>query len=143
MAVSKVQLSNAIERLKVDAKTPAEVIEYITNKLLNSNNENYDDEFIRFDTSNLDGLMDNVYFNTGNGLLIKRNYRTLCMNFEKITSRVFPLTLNELNDVIKLILNQDIMESVKTFKKYSRYGFRQSKDIVDAIRNGLLSGLAD
>lgn len=143
MTVSKKQLRKAIHRLKMDGKTPVEVIDFISDRILMNNvNSNVSeiekpvqsDTLIRFDTSQLGGLMDNVYFNTGNGLLIKRTFNILCSNFKNLTNRSFPLTYEETNEVISLLKNKNPMEAVKLFKKISLYGLKESKDIIDGIK---------
>lgn len=149
MTVSKKQLKKAIHRLKMDGKTPVEVINFISDKILinetnkehiNSNeveNPFKSDSLLRFDTSKLGGLMNNVYFNTGNGLLIKKTFNILCSNFKNLTNRSFPLTYEETNEVITLIKNKCILDAIKLFKNTSMYGLRESKDIIDGIRKNI------
>lgn len=146
MAVSKKQLKKAIHRLRMDGKTPVEVINFINDKILitDINREKVDtneveksfksDSLLRFDTSKLDGLMNNVYFNIGNGLLIKKTFNILCSNFKNLTNRSFPLTYEETNEVIYLLKNKCILDAIKLFKNISMYGLRESKDIIDGIR---------
>lgn len=146
MTVSKKQLKKAIHRLKMDGKTPVEVINFISNKILindiNSNVSEIEkpvksDVPLRFNTSQLEGLMNNVYFNTGNGLLIKKTFNILCSNFKNLTNRSFPLTYEETNEVISLLKNKCILDAIKLFKNTSMYGLRESKDIIDGIRKNI------
>lgn len=76
------------------------------------------------DVSNLKGIMNGITFNTGNGLLIKRTYNTLCNNFKRITKKQFPLSYEETNEVI---------QAVKLIKINSGLGLRESKNILDAM----------
>lgn len=149
MTVSKKQLKKAIHRLKMDGKTPVEVINFISDKILiNETNKEHmnsneaeksvkSDVLLRFDTSKLDGLMNNVYFNTGNGLLIKKTFNILCSNFKNLTNRSFPLTYEETNEVITLIKSKCILQAIKLFKNISMYGLRETKDIIDSIRKNI------
>lgn len=149
MTVSKKQLKKAIHRLRMDGKTPVEVINFINDKIfmIDINKENINsneieksvksDILLRFDTSKLDGLMNNVYFNTGNGLLIKKTFNILCSNFKNLTNRSFPLTYEETNEVISLLKNKCILDAIKLFKNTSMYGLRESKDIIDGIRKNI------
>lgn len=149
MTVSKKQLKKAIHRLRMDGKTPVEVINFISDKILiNETNKEHinsneaeksvkSDVLLRFDTSKLDGLMNNVYFNTGNGLLIKKTFNILCSNFKNLTNRSFPLTYEETNEVITLIKSKCILQAIKLFKNISMYGLRESKDIIDSIRKNI------
>lgn len=146
MTVSKKQLKKAIHRLKMDGKTPVEVINFISDKILindiNSNVSEIEkpvksDVLLRFNTSQLGGLMNNVYFNTGNGLLIKKTFNILCSNFKNLTNRSFPLTYEETNEIISLLKNGFILQAVKSFKDMSMYGLRESKDIIDSMRKNI------
>lgn len=130
----------------MDGKTPVEVINFINDKIfmIDINKENINsneieksvksDILLRFDTSKLDGLMNNVYFNMENGLLTKKTFNILCSNFKNLTNRSFPLTYEETNEVISLLKNKCILDAIKLFKNISMYGLRESKDIIDGIR---------
>lgn len=95
MGISRKQIKKAIHRLRVDGKTPHDVIDFINKKLYTNKVEfeeiqNCGDNKILLptstilsDVSNLKGIMNGITFNTGNGLLIKRTYNTLCNNFKK------------------------------------------------------------
>lgn len=146
MTVSKKQLKKAIHRLRMDGKTPVEVINFISDKILindiNSNVSEIEkpvksDVPLRFNTSQLEGLMNNVYFNTGNGLLIKKTFNILCSNFKNLTNRSFPLTYEETNEVITLIKSRCILQAIKLFKNLSMYGLKETKDIIDSIRKNI------
>lgn len=149
MTVSKKQLKKAIHRLRMDGKTPVEVINFINDKIfmIDINKENINsneieksvksDILLRFDTSKLDGLMNNVYFNMENGLLTKKTFNILCSNFKNLTNRSFPLTYEETNEVISLLKNKCILDAIKLFKNTSMYGLRESKDIIDGIRKNI------
>lgn len=139
-------MKKAIHRLKIDGKTPVEVINFISDKILmndiNSNNSEIEksiksDILLRFNTSQLGGLMNNVYFNTGNGLLIKKTFNILCSNFKNLTNRSFPLTYEETNEIISLLKSGCILQAVKLFKDMSMYGLRESKDIIDSMRKNI------
>lgn len=136
MAISKKQIKKAIHRLRVDGKTPHDVIDFIYKKLCVSDVESDEKRncngekmlsstsSILSDVSNLKGIMNGITFNTGNGLLIKRTYNTLCNNFKRITKKQFPLSYEETNEMI---------QAVKLIKINSGLGLRESKNILDAM----------
>lgn len=85
------------------------------------------------DVSNLKGIMNGITFNTGNGLLIKRTYNTLCNNFKRITKKQFPLSYEETNEVIQAVKDGNKLQAVKLIKINSGLGLRESKNILDAM----------
>lgn len=140
MSVSRKQIKKAIHRLRVDGKTPNEVIEFIMNKLCENVSKNESQKIqeeyqraIKVDTSKLSGLMNGVTFNTGNGLLIKRTYNVLCHNFKTITKTEFPLSYEDTNEMIKVLRDRNRLQAVKLVKINSGLGLRESKDIIDEI----------
>lgn len=85
------------------------------------------------DVSNLKGIMNGITFNTGNGLLIKRTYNTLCNNFKRITKKQFPLSYEETNEVIQAVKDGNKLQAVKLIKINSGLGLRESKNILDVM----------
>lgn len=126
MGISRKQIKKAIHRLRVDGKTPHDVIDFINKKLLPTST-------ILSDVSNLKGIMNGITFNTGNGLLIKRTYNTLCNNFKRITKKQFPLSYEETNEVIQAAKDGNKLQAVKLIKINSGLGLRESKNILDAM----------
>ena len=140
MSVSRKQIKKAIHRLRVDGKTPNEVIEFIMNKLCENVSKNESQKFqeeyqraIKVDTSKLSGLMNGVTFNTGNGLLTKRTYNVLCHNFKTLTKTEFPLSYEDTNEMIKVLRDRNRLQALKLVKINSGLGLRESKDIIDKI----------
>lgn len=145
MGISRKQIKKAIHRLRVDGKTPHDVIVFINKKLCTNKVEfeeiqNCGDNKILLptstilsDVSNLKGIMNGITFNTGNGLLIKRTYNTLCNNFKRITKKQFPLSYEETNEVIQAVKDGNKLQAVKLIKINSGLGLRESKNILDAM----------
>nr|UVY03200.1 MAG: hypothetical protein [Bacteriophage sp.]UWD58594.1 MAG: hypothetical protein [Bacteriophage sp.] len=145
MAISKKQIKKAIHRLRVDGKTPHDVIDFIYKKLCVSDVESDEKRncngekmlsstsSILSDVSNLKGIMNGITFNTGNGLLIKRTYNTLCNNFKRITKKQFPLSYEETNEMIQAVKDGNKLQAVKLIKINSGLGLRESKNILDAM----------
>lgn len=145
MGISRKQIKKAIHRLRVDGKTPHDVIDFINKKLCTNKVEfeeiqNCGDNKILLptstilsDVSNLKGIMNGITFNTGNGLLIKRTYNTLCNNFKRITKKQFPLSYEETNEVIQAVKDGNKLQAVKLIKINSGLGLRESKNILDVM----------
>lgn len=145
MGISRKQIKKAIHRLRVDGKTLHDVIDFINKKLCTNKVEfeeiqNCGDNKILLptstilsDVSNLKGIMNGITFNTGNGLLIKRTYNTLCNNFKRITKKQFPLSYEETNEVIQAVKDGNKLQAVKLIKINSGLGLRESKNILDAM----------
>lgn len=145
MGISRKQIKKAIHRLRVYGKTPHDVIDFINKKLCTNKVEfeeiqNCGDNKILLptstilsDVSNLKGIMNGITFNTGNGLLIKRTYNTLCNNFKRITKKQFPLSYEETNEVIQAVKDGNKLQAVKLIKINSGLGLRESKNILDAM----------
>lgn len=145
MGISRKQIKKAIHRLRVGGKTPHDVIDFINKKLCTNKVEfeeiqNCGDNKILLptstilsDVSNLKGIMNGITFNTGNGLLIKRTYNTLCNNFKRITKKQFPLSYEETNEVIQAVKDGNKLQAMKLIKINSGLGLRESKNILDAM----------
>lgn len=145
MTISRKQIKKAIHRLKVDGKTPHDVINFIYENLCVNRtkfeeiqncveNKTFLSTTTNFkDASYLKGIMNGVSFNTTNGLLIKASYNTLCSNFKRITKIQFPLSYEKTNELFQAVKNGAKLQAVKLIAENSKFGLRNSKIIVDAI----------
>lgn len=148
MSVSNKKLKKAIYRLKVDGKTPVEVIDFIYKNLVKKTvTKSVVNTRTTLPTSSVlndsfNGIMNNVSLNCGNSLLIKRTYKILCDNYLNIVKKTFPMSYDETNQVIKLIRENSKLQAVKLVIEFSKYGLKDSKFLVDELSRHIVNQAA-
>lgn len=144
MNASNKELKKAIYRLKVDGKTPIEVIDFIYGKLIK---KSVAKPLVNTETTlptssdlnnSFNGIMNNVQISCDNDLLNKQAYKTLCDNYSKIVKKSFPMSYDETYQVFKLIREGVKLQAVKSVMVYSKYGLKDSKFLVDEFSRHIL-----